>query len=205
MDITTVLFTKKCSTLECDRVIKYDTERKYKWAVDHNSVCKRCRKRWLRLNSETYRRGRKGQAARRSQRRRSGNLRLQFQMKVTRIRVRALQKGIPFDLTPDYIQQLYNEQGGKCYYSGVPMQVKTDDPDMTNKYPNILSVDRKDSSKGYVKGNIVLCTFAANSAKGILSEKEFFKLAGKIYRVGLKRQPSRHLSCQNGENHDMVS
>ena len=38
-------------------------------------------------------------------------------------RIRAKKRGIEFNLDKKYIMDLYNEQDGKCYYSGVKMNI----------------------------------------------------------------------------------
>lgn len=63
---------------------------------------------------------------------------------------------------------IYNNQKGKCYYSGIDIIHSPG----THAY-NSISVDRLDPNKGYTKDNIVLCAFALNSFKGGLTEEEF--------------------------------
>jgi len=48
----------------------------------------------------------------------------------------------------------------------------------TNK--NKLSIDRIDSSKGYVEGNIQLVCRAVNYAKHALSQQEFIELCKEV-------------------------
>ena len=70
------------------------------------------------------------------------------------------------DLLREYLKWLYKEQGGKCALSGQKMTLK--------RYcENAVSVDRIDSSRGYVKGNIHLTTWWANKIKMDLTLDDF--------------------------------
>jgi hypothetical protein len=65
--------------------------------------------------------------------------------------------GKEFDIDEDYILKLYEEQNHKCYWYGVLLE-----PSIIHKYPAKPSLDRIDSKKGYVKGNVVISCMAAN-------------------------------------------
>lgn len=69
-----------------------------------------------------------------------------------------------YDLTKEYIQELLEKQEYKCYYTGVQLKIG-------NKLTN-PTIDRIDSSKGYIKGNVVICTEIANVMKNDLSISE---------------------------------
>lgn len=74
------------------------------------------------------------------------------------------------NITEEYLNELYEIQGRKCYYSGVPFS-KDYRP----------SVDRIDSSKGYMKGNVVICEDKINIMKSNLSIEEFKERIINIY------------------------
>jgi hypothetical protein len=70
------------------------------------------------------------------------------------------------DSLREYLKWLYKEQGGKCALSGQEMTFE--------RYcENVVSVDRIDSSRGYVKGNIHLTTWWANKMKMDLTLDDF--------------------------------
>jgi hypothetical protein len=74
------------------------------------------------------------------------------------------------------LRQQWEIQGGFCYYSGLPMV-------LSNEYhtnPNVMTVDRIDSSKGYVEGNVVLCCSIINRMKQNLTLQELKELCAKI-------------------------
>jgi len=90
-------------------------------------------------------------------------------------RARARLNGIDSEITEQDLTKLWDEQKGLCYYDGTPMD-KISGHGVTNKNPNKVSIDRLDSSKGYVLGNVVLCKFKYNKAKMDTPEKEFAEL-----------------------------
>jgi hypothetical protein len=80
------------------------------------------------------------------------------------------------ELTAVFIHDLWHMQEGKCWYSGVSLNLPT--PQRTKDKNNIhhdrgttASLDRLDSSKGYTPDNVVICSMAMNMAKGEESEK----------------------------------
>lgn len=88
---------------------------------------------------------------------------------LNRARHRAARKGIEFNLTVEVVRQLWKEQDGKCYWWKIPMHVITDTP----RSPYLPSLDRVDSSRGYTVGNVVICCWAANAAKGVCEADDF--------------------------------
>lgn len=77
------------------------------------------------------------------------------------------------DIDIDYLWELYQTQKGKCYLTGYPLEIKMNTP-------YTISLDRIDSSKPYIKGNVMLCCFAANRAKGDLPINEFIQLCESV-------------------------
>ena len=75
-----------------------------------------------------------------------------------RIHSSATNRGHKNTLTREDIEQLVIESNGKCAISGMQMTTLHNDP-------NKASVDRIDSKKGYVKGNVRLVTTRANYIK----------------------------------------
>lgn len=75
------------------------------------------------------------------------------------------------DLTTDYLEDLYNNQKGLCYYSGVKLEFSINKP-----YPRGISLDKLIPKLGYRKGNVVWCAYFINTMKGSLEEKQFYDL-----------------------------
>lgn len=85
-----------------------------------------------------------------------------------------------FDLTLEYLKDLYAKQNGKCYYSGVQLTFASNDP-------NVLSVDRVDSDLGYVDGNVVLCAWIINGMKSDLTKDKFIEMCSMVTATAKSR------------------
>lgn len=83
------------------------------------------------------------------------------------LKMRANKTKIPFDLTPEDLKELWNSQQGKCFYTDREMSWG----DAAHRR-NLVTIDKIDIPKGYTKGNIVLCTWLANSVKTDLTLEE---------------------------------
>lgn len=89
--------------------------------------------------------------------------------KISKIKNGARKRNIKFDLSIKYLWNLYIRQNKRCAITG-------------DYLPSIkkASLDRIDSSKGYVKRNVQWVTTEANIAKQSLSMQELYVLAKKI-------------------------
>lgn len=87
----------------------------------------------------------------------------------------ARSRGIEYNLDEDYIDELLEKQNNRCYYTGIEFDNNFEDK---FTYP---TVDRIDSSKGYVKGNVCICTWYANIMKSDMTIDQFKDLITKIY------------------------
>ena len=84
-------------------------------------------------------------------------------------------RGIEFTISFQSFKNLMRAK--RCYYSGVTLVAGGKDNTVV---PNTLTIDRVDSSKGYVKGNVVACSHRMNDLKNMaesrgMTFKEFIK------------------------------
>lgn len=84
-------------------------------------------------------------------------------------RYRAMRKGWDHDLTPEFLEKLWDEQKGECFYTGIPM---VDRLGGAGRLHNSVSIDRVDSLKGYTQDNVVLACTHANTLKSNLTLEE---------------------------------
>ena len=73
-------------------------------------------------------------------------------------------------ITLDDLKEQWDIQRGMCYWLDIEMSL----PDLAvSRSPFAPSVDRIDSSRGYHKDNIVLCTRFANLGRGAYDNDDF--------------------------------
>lgn len=82
-------------------------------------------------------------------------------------------KGLKFNLDLDYALDLFEKQERKCALSNI-------DIFFGKEGKQTASLDRIDSSKGYVKGNVQWVHKTLNKIKSNLSEKEFIKICCQV-------------------------
>ena len=93
---------------------------------------------------------------------------------------RALKKNIEFDIDVEFITDLLQKQDFRCKYSNELLDLANVGSFENQMNLNSLSIDRKDSNKGYTKDNVVLVTAIVNSMKNDLSENIFLGIIKTI-------------------------
>ena len=98
-----------------------------------------------------------------------------FTDRLSTLRVRAKEKSFDFNLTKQYLKDIYPEDN-KCPALGIEFKIGTEGGRATSP-----SVDRIDNSKGYIKGNIIWVSSLANmimtsaTPQQVLDVGKFFK------------------------------
>ena len=95
----------------------------------------------------------------------------------SKIKDRANKKNINFDITFDYLVNLYEKQKGICALSGLSITFMSS---YQNYESNTASLDRIDSTIGYIEGNVQWVHKHINSMKWALSQEYFIKLCKTI-------------------------
>lgn len=106
---------------------------------------------------------------------------IMFGNAVKSARSRAKKKGLPFNLTREYVINMFNEQGGLCYYSGLTMSIVKSDITKTHD-PLKMSLDCVDPEKGYVEGNVVWCAYCVNALKLKMSKDDMVDICRAIVK-----------------------
>lgn len=91
----------------------------------------------------------------------------------------AKERNLEFNITKEYAYNLFLEQSNLCALSGEPITLYK-----SFKYRRTeqsASLDRIDSSKGYIEGNVQWVHKRVNFMKGAMGEGEFFHFVKKIY------------------------
>lgn len=87
---------------------------------------------------------------------------------------KALDKGRDFGFDIKYIWALYIKQDRKCALSGLPLDFNVDTDS------GMVSIDRINNDKGYIKRNIQLLHKDANYAKWTFTQKYFIELCNLV-------------------------
>jgi len=98
-----------------------------------------------------------------------------FHYKTNFLKTKCKLKGLSFDLDVDFLYNLYVNQNGKCYYSGIDIIHNSGCSNFDS-----ISVERLIPERGYTKDNVVLASFSLNSFKGMMNEVEFKKFLKQI-------------------------
>lgn len=86
------------------------------------------------------------------------------------------QRDIRFNLTVDWVQQQFEKQKHRCYYTKCEFSMDS----WSRRY---ITIDRLDSTKHYTAENCVLACSAANVAKHTMSEQQFVNLCKAVVAV----------------------
>jgi len=89
----------------------------------------------------------------------------------------AKSRGIEFNITLEYVAELFKQQDGKCAYSGIPIDIQGTPWKGQNG-----SLDRIDPSKGYIEGNVQWLHKDVNEMKWDLEETYFLTIVKKIFK-----------------------
>ena len=106
----------------------------------------------------------------------------------TRLRRSAEKRGYVFEVSIEYLWNLFQEQKQICAITG-------------DYIPNIkeASLDRIDSSKGYIPGNVQWVTQQANLSKHVMTMEQLYKFCRKVLNHA-NQQPSTPLTkCEGSE------
>ena len=118
---------------------------------------------------------------------RNGNIKVYMMYKLASYKSQCKKYNIPFDLDVNYLIELMEKQRRKCYYTGVPLTMKSNRGlKLGRKSITLLSsksqasLDRVEPEKGYVKGNVVWCGWMVNTCKNMLTESEFYDICKQV-------------------------
>lgn len=94
---------------------------------------------------------------------------------------RAKKKNLPFDISIDDITHQYENQNGRCFYSGIEMRIfKQSAVSLHDPYK--MTLDCKDPAIGYKKDNIVWCIYCINSFKQRMPKEEVINICYNIIK-----------------------
>lgn len=95
-------------------------------------------------------------------------------------RSNAKTKGLTYTLSLQDLRDIYKKQEGKCFYTGVPMSLRSNNH--LDRDPLLISLDRYTSTLGYTQENTVLCCWGCNALKGYHSTETFYSTLNTLYQ-----------------------
>lgn len=93
------------------------------------------------------------------------------QSKFSSIKYGAIKRNLEFSITIEYAWELFLKQKGKCFYTNLDIELKT-----RNSGNMTASLDRIDSSLGYIEGNVVWVHKHINIMKNEYNHEYFLSL-----------------------------
>jgi len=86
-----------------------------------------------------------------------------------------------FNLTLEYLKEIWDEQEGKCLFTGFDLELRTY---RSNRLLDIksASLDRIDNSKGYVQGNVRWVSVMYNYARNTFSDEDVLEFAQAVIK-----------------------
>ena len=91
-----------------------------------------------------------------------------FRQHLRSARLRSKERGEPVAVDLEYLQKLWDSQDGTCPFTGWKMLFNRTE----RAVPRTASLDRIDSTKGYIPGNLRFVCVMANLARNRFSDEE---------------------------------
>lgn len=96
-----------------------------------------------------------------------------------KVKREAANRNLPFKITIKYAWDLFKKQQGRCALTGWPLRFKAHHQDQ----PATASLDRIDSKRGYVKGNVQWVHKDVNLMKVDFAQKRFLEVCAAVAKL----------------------
>ena len=100
--------------------------------------------------------------------------------KLSAYKNRAKCLNVDFDLTAEYLTELFEQQKGKCFYTNKTISFENTVIEKNRPHNLTPSLDRLNPDKGYVEGNVVWSCYYINRMKSDVPHDEFISLCELI-------------------------
>jgi len=97
------------------------------------------------------------------------------------LRDRIKRKPRDFNLTLEYLKEIWDKQNGKCPFTNFDLELRTYKNDSQLNIKS-ASLDRIDNSKGYVQGNVRFVSVMFNFARNKFSDEEVIEFAQAVIK-----------------------
>ena len=157
----------QCLTIYPDFTKHFHVKKHTSSGISYNTKCATCSNKVNRTRIAEYRK----------------TPHVMIKSRVSGIRHRAKLLNCAFDLDAQHLIDLWDQQQGLCYYTKevIDFSNVTDAGDT----PHVLtpSLDRKDPTKGYTKGNVVWCSYGINRMKNEFDYDTFLRACQVVLDV----------------------
>lgn len=106
------------------------------------------------------------------------------------------------DIDLEYLKELWEKQGGICPYTGLRLILPHDNNVHDIDLPHRASLDRIDSSKGYIKGNVQYISTPINYMKSTMSDLETKRFLKEISSYTSSFKEDQTISSSQDEMSD---
>lgn len=103
-----------------------------------------------------------------------------FRRMLNGAKCRCVDSGKECLITLEYMKQIFDSQCGRCPYTGWKLLLPKSTKDVIKLTPDRASLDRIDSSKGYIEDNIQFVSWAAQVAKHTFTEEELIHFCKSV-------------------------
>lgn len=100
---------------------------------------------------------------------------------MSNIRYRAKKKDLQVDIDDEYLHELFKKQQGRCALSGIDLKLRTD----SKSFDFTASLDRIDSSQGYIQGNVQWVHKWINKMKLDLPQERFLEMCQLVVQKNI--------------------
>lgn len=109
------------------------------------------------------------------------------------------------DIDLEYLKELWEKQEGICPYTGLRLILPHDNNVHEIDLPHRASLDRIDSSKGYVKGNVQYISTPINYMKSTMSDSETKRFLKEISSYTSSFEEDQTISSSQDEMSDALA
>lgn len=100
---------------------------------------------------------------------------------ITNSRHRCKKSGLEHSIDSKFIVDMFNKQNGRCALSNLEMTIQGKRG--TDEYWHSVSLDRIDSSKGYIPDNVQLVCTGVNYMKKDMSDEMFINFCREVVKT----------------------
>lgn len=158
-------YFKKYRQQNIDKIKKYRLEKREYYKQLRQNYYQKNKERELSLSRKWYYENKEHQQELKGKYRETLKGRIVFWKRGAR------RRNLEWKLTDDDVKNLIKPM--VCYYTNDQLTLK-------RNQQNTISLDRIDSKKGYIHGNVVICQQIVNKMKSNLSESDFLNFCRKI-------------------------